>query len=198
VSVRKDIETAPEAEWTIASQRAKVMDGLLSQGSSAAGVAEAALELRLSIAMIYRLLAKYRKNSTPSALLPAKAGVAAGATLLDPGVEALVQRLIRSFYLTKEHPRIADLHRQIAIECRRLSLKTPSYKAVWRRVHNLDPALVVRERAGARAARERFHSVSDGLRPKRTLELYQIDHTLADIIVVDGVDRKPIRISSIA
>lgn len=190
--VRNDIETAPEAEWATASQRAKVMDGLLSQGSSAAGVAEAARELRLSVAMTYRLLARYRKNSTPSALLPAKAGVATGATLLNPDVEALVQRLIRSFYLTKERPRIADLHRQIAIECRRLSLKTPSYKAVWRRVHNLDPALVVRERAGARAARERFHSVSDGLRPKRPLELYQIDHTLADIIVVDEVDRKPI------
>ena len=192
MSVRKDIETAPEAEWAIASKRAKVMDGLLSQGRSAAGVAEAARELGLSVAMMYRLLARYRKNSTPSALLPAKAGVAAGATLLDPGVEALAQRLIRSFYLTKERPRIADLHRQIAIECRRLGLKTPSYKAVWRRVHNLDPALVVRERAGARAARERFHSVSDGLRPKQPLELYQIDHTLADIIVVDEVDRKPI------
>ena len=31
MSVRKDIETAPEAEWAIASKRAKVMDGLLSQ-----------------------------------------------------------------------------------------------------------------------------------------------------------------------
>ena len=71
MSVRKDIETAPEAEWAIASKRAKVMDGLLSQGSSAAGVAEAARELGLSVAMMYRLLARYRKNSTPSALLPA-------------------------------------------------------------------------------------------------------------------------------
>jgi putative transposase len=191
VSVRKDIETASDAEWAIASQRADVMDSLLSQ-SNAASVGEAARELGLSIAMMYRLLARYRKNPTPSSLLPAKAGVIVGATLLDSEVEGLVQRLIRSFYLIKERPRIADLHRHIAIECRRQNLKLPSYKAVWKRVHNLDPELVVRERAGARAARERFKSVSDGPRPKRPFELYQIDHTLADIIVVDELERKPI------
>ena len=71
-------------------------------------------------------------------------------------------------------------------------MKSPSYKAVWRRVNDLDPALVVRERAGARAARERFQCVSDGLRPKQPFELYQIDHTLADIIIVDEGERKSI------
>jgi putative transposase len=192
VSVRKEIEAASEGEWSIASGRAKVMDGLLSQSSSAASVAEAARELRLSTAMTYRLLARYRKDPAPSALLPAKAGLVAGSTLLDARVESLLQCLIRSFYLSKERPRIADLHRQVAMECRRLDLQTPSYKTIWRRVHNLDPALVVRERAGARAARERFQSVSDGLRPKQPFDLYQIDHTLADIIIVDEVERKPI------
>jgi len=44
VSVRKDIETASDAEWAIASQRAEVMDRLLSQ-SNAASVGEAAREL---------------------------------------------------------------------------------------------------------------------------------------------------------
>ena len=132
MSVRKDIETASDAEWAIASQRADVMDSLFSQ-SNAASVGEAARELGLSIAMMYRLLARYRKNPTPSSLLPAKAGIIIGTTLLDSEVEGLVQRLIRSFYLIKERPRIADLHRHIAIECRRQDLKLPSYKAVWKR-----------------------------------------------------------------
>jgi hypothetical protein len=70
VSVRNDIETASDAEWAIASQRADLMDILLSQ-SNAASVGEAARELGLSIAMMYRLLARYRKNPTPSSLLPA-------------------------------------------------------------------------------------------------------------------------------
>jgi hypothetical protein len=47
VAFRKDTETASEAEWSIVSERAKVMDGLLSRGGSSSSVAEAELELKL-------------------------------------------------------------------------------------------------------------------------------------------------------
>jgi putative transposase len=34
--------------------------------------------------------------------------------------------------------------------------------------------------------------VSSGLRPKKPLELFQIDHTLVDVILVDELERRPI------
>ncbi len=191
VPVRKDIDTASETEWDIACQRAAVLTPLLSH-SSAAGVAEAALQLKISTATTYRLLARYRGNPMPSALLPAKVGLPSGTNLLGLELEELIHRMIRSFYLKKERPRITDLHRRIAVECHRHDLRCPSYKAVWQRIQNLDPALVVRQREGAKAAKERFTAVLDGPQPRRPLDLYQIDHTLADVIVVDDVDRKPI------
>jgi putative transposase len=60
------------------------------------------------------------------------------------------------------------------------------------RVNQLDPALKVREREGVKAARDRFGAVKQGLRPKQPLELFQIDHTLADVVLVDEVERRPI------
>jgi putative transposase len=191
VSLPRDMATVSEAEWELAIRRSRVMDELLVRGS-AASVSDAAREQSLSIALMYRLLARYRRNPSPGALLPGTAGPAAGFRRLEPGVETLVQREIDSFYLSKERPRVADVHRRIAIECRKRNIQGPSYKAIWTRIRDLDPAIVVRHRESPRASKERFAPVSSGLRPKRPLELCQIDHTLADVILVDELERKPI------
>jgi putative transposase len=186
-----DMETANDTEWLRASERASALSGLLTRSSPAA-VEEVARDLKLSPAMVYRLLALYRKNPSPSALLPQRAGRAVGMMMLSEEVETVIRQLIDSYYLRKERPRVIDLHRQIALVCRSGGLPAPSYKAVWRRVNSIDPALMVKPREGTKAARDKFKSVGAGLRPTRALELAQIDHTLADIIVVDELERRPI------
>jgi putative transposase len=50
----------------------------------------------------------------------------------------------------------------------------------------------MRYREGARKSREQFAPVGPGLRPEMPLDLYQIDHTLADVIVVNELDRRPV------
>ena len=142
--------------------------------------------------MVYRLLALYRRNRSKSALLPNRGGRASGARLFGDEVEAVIQRLIAGYYLKRERPRVADLHRQVLLECRSANLSSPSYKAVWVRVNSIDPALAVKTREGSAAARDRFAPVGKGLSPKRPLELVQIDHTLADIMVVDELERRSI------
>jgi putative transposase len=110
----RDMATVSEAEWELAIRRSRVMDELLVRGS-AASVSDAAREQSLSIALMYRLLARYRRNPSPGALLPGTAGPAAGFRRLEPGVETLVQREIDSFYLSKERPRVADVHRIVKV-----------------------------------------------------------------------------------
>lgn len=107
-------------------------------------------------------------------------------------VETVIQALISKYCLKRQRPRVADLHRQVILECRKAKFPPPSYKAVWVRVNSVDPALTVRKREGAGVARDRFAPVKKGLAPKRPLELVQIDHTLADIMVVDEVERRSI------
>jgi putative transposase len=168
------------------------MEKLLADGAGPVGITEASEQLGLSKAMIYRLLARYRENPAPSELLPKREGRSSGAGRLDDEVEAVIQGLIVSYYLKRQRPRVVDLYRQIALSCRTKKLPPPSYKAVRTRVNQLDPAVKVREREGVKAARDKFGKVSQGLRPKQPLELFQIDHTLADVVLVDEMERKPI------
>jgi putative transposase len=184
-------DTASDADWQIASQREGALKMLLRSNSPTA-VAEVAADLRLSSAMVYRLLAVYRRDPSTSSLLPNRGGRVSGTRLLSKEVETVIQTLISGYYLKKQRPRVADLHRQVILECRKAKLLPPSYKAVWVRVNSIDPALTVRKREGAGAARDRFAPVKKGLAPKHPLELVQIDHTLADIMVVDEVERRSI------
>jgi putative transposase len=184
-------DTASDTDWQIASQREGALKMLL-RSSSPPAVAEVAADLRLSSAMVYRLLAVYRRDPSTSSLLPNRGGRVSGTRLLSTEVETVIQTLISRYYLKRQRPRVADLHRQVILECRKAKLAPPSYKAVWVRVNSVDPALTVRKREGAEAARDRFAPVKKGLAPKLPLELVQIDHTLADIMVVDEVERRSI------
>jgi putative transposase len=190
--ITPDVEAASDAEWKTASERAAVMERLVAHGAGPAKITEVSEQLGLSKAMIYRLLARYRKNPAPSELLPRREGRAAGVGRLGDEVEAVIQGLIVGYYLKRQRPRIVDLYRQITLSCRTKSLPPPSYKAVRTRVNHLDPALKVREREGAKAARDRFGAVKRGLRPKKPLELFQIDHTLVDVVLVDEMERRPV------
>jgi len=189
--MKPDRDSASDADWQMARHREDALKVLL-ETSSPAAVAEVAADLRLSSAMVYRLLAVYRRDPSTSSLLPNRGGRASGTKLLSTDVETVIQTLISGYYLKRQRPRVADLHRQIILECRKARLAPPSYKAVWVRVNSVDPALTVRKREGAGAARERFAPVKKGPAPKHPLELVQIDHTLADIMVVDEVERRSI------
>jgi putative transposase len=191
LAMKPTVDSPSDADWDIASHREVALKVLL-ETSSPAAVAEVAADLGLSSAMVYRLLAVYRRNPSISSLLPNRGGRVSGARLLSADVETIIQTLISGYYLKRQRPRIADLHRQIILQCRKAKLIPPSYKAVWVRVNSIDLALTARKREGAKAARDRFAPVKKGLAPKHPLELIQIDHTLADIMVVDEIERRSI------
>lgn len=56
----------------------------------------------------------------------------------------------------------------------------------------MDAREVMKAREGAKAARQRFAPVTGRNRSERPLDVVQIDHTPADIILVDSFERKPI------
>jgi putative transposase len=94
------------------------MEELLADGAGQSRIASVARELGLSASMVYRLLARYRKNPAPSELLPRKEGRPSGVRRLDDNVENLIGELIVGYYLKRERLRIVDLYRQIALSCR--------------------------------------------------------------------------------
>jgi putative transposase len=189
--MKPDCEKASDADWLLAGRREVALKTLLPDTSPTA-VAQVAEDLGLSAAMVYRLLAAYRRDPSTRSLLPNRGGRARGARLLATDVERVIQTSIFGYYLKKQRPRIADLHRHVILECRKTKILPPSYKAIRARVQSLDPALTLRRREGSSAARDKFAPVKNGPSPKRPLELVQIDHTLADIMVVDEIERQSI------
>jgi putative transposase len=128
--MKRDLDTASDGEWELASERAVVLAALAERPNNVEDVDRAAKRLRLSRAMVYRLLSKFSRDPTPSALLPNRRGRKTGRHILDSEIEQLLAGMIKSFYLVAERPKVTQLYRVVQVECRRLRLSPPSYKTI--------------------------------------------------------------------
>ncbi|MER9001531.1 hypothetical protein NKH58_27540 [Mesorhizobium australicum] len=82
-------------------------------------------------------------------------------------MEALIETAMRDTYRRRERPSITALHDRVRELCRACGEVAPSWKAVRARVKLADPRLLMRDREGAKAARERFEPV---------VQEYRADH----------------------
>ncbi|MHB8355149.1 MAG: transposase [Vulcanimicrobiaceae bacterium] len=187
-----DIAAIDKETWNKAQRRYAAIEPLLDGG--ARDVVEArARELGISTATLYRWLAEYRGQRTAIALIPRTCGWPTGRGRLDPGVERVIEETIRQHYLTPQRLRIAQVARQVAMECRKRGLPKPHYNAVARRIHAIPENERLRAR-GSRELAERKYRPVPGHFPGADypLAVVQIDHTPLDVIVVDEEHREPI------
>ncbi len=136
-------------------RRAKLLARLAeTESSSIEQVDGVAQKLKLSRASVYRLLARFKDSREATSLLPAAPGRKNGAKELGVDQEKIIHAWIEKFYLSRQRPSVAALHRTIALECFQAKLEVPSYNAVRSRVNSLNAVDVVRAREGARAANQ--------------------------------------------
>jgi putative transposase len=76
--------------------------------------------------------------------------------------------------------------------CGELGLQAPTRRTIQRRLDAMDEREVMKAREGAKVARQRFAPVTGKNRAELPLDVIQIDHTPADIILVDSFERTPI------
>lgn len=81
---------------------------------------------------------------------------------------------------------------EIRSACWQQGLQTPTRRTVQRRLDAMDAREVAKAREGAKAARQKFALVTGENKANQPLEIVQIDHTPADIILVDSFERQPI------
>ena len=148
--------------------------------------------LGVSRTYCYRLLGRYCDNPTVTGLIPLKRGRAVGAKVLDPTIDAPIEAAIDEHYLSPECPTLASLVRDVARRCAGRSLRAPTYKAVLARVIARKRFDVLRHRTGPARARSQATRVAGHLTAEGPLALMQVDHTLADAIVVAEGSRLPV------
>jgi putative transposase len=187
-------EAASDSEWGLALEREAVIRPLAEQGRlSVAAIDDAADRLRLSRSVLYDLLRRYRRRPQTSSLLPWKRGRGTNDCVLAPEREELLQTCIREFYLSPERPSLAALVREVRLRFAEQQLPAPHYRTLQRRVEALDLRTVITKREGSKRARAKCGPVGvSTLRADLPLDLVQIDHTLADVVVVDRELRRAI------
>jgi len=149
--------------------------------------------LGLSRAAVYSLARRYRQRPQTSSLFPLRGGRQTHSHFLQPEREELLETTIRQFYLTPQRPSLAALFKEVRLRFAQHKLQAPHYRTVRSRVKQLPPRLVLQRREGTKSVRDRFGPVlASTLRAECPLDVVQIDHTPADVIVVDQQDRLPI------
>ncbi|WEX12323.1 Mu transposase C-terminal domain-containing protein [Chelativorans sp. AA-79] len=180
--------------WRQAVERETVIRPLVAKGPlSPADVGVACRQLGLGRARLYQLVRRYRHTPVTSSLLSVSPGPEKGRRLLTEEMEELIETAMRDTYRRRERPTVSALHDRVCELCHRRGLIPPSWNAVRTRVDQADLRALVRDREGARAARERFDPVVQEYRADHALHIVQIDHTLVDLFIVDAVHRRPLQ-----
>jgi len=190
---RLELHEPDDLTWAAGERRFQVLGPLATSERATIGAVDAAArELGIERAQCYRLLRRLRADPTVTSVLPRQAGRRTGLRLLGDEVEAVVAAAIDEFYLDRRCPTLADLMREIGRRCDGRGLLPPSRKAVTLRLSALDRHELLRRRKGANHARRKLGRIVGRLSEEHPLGLVQIDHTLADVMVVAASDRQPL------
>ena len=173
--------------------RPLVQDYLSGKGSLESGIHDAVWELGVSRATVWRWIWRLAEDGgRTSALVPQKRGRRTGATVISSEVETLIEEYLRRYYLRRERASLSRVVSEIRMACGEIGLQAPTRRTIQRRLDAMDEREVMKAREGAKVARQRFAPVTGKNKAELPLDVVQIDHTLADIILVDGFERAPI------
>ena len=180
-----------DKNWKEAERRAKVLAALPEQLEQS-DVDLATVELGISRATLFRWMKQFREDGRTSALLPVPRGPKRGMQQLDPDVEVIVSRLFEGLYATRRKPTRTRFWHEVAADCRTKGLAPPSIRRLGRWLEQKDQAKLMAKREGNDKAERRYLATPGTLIAEHPLEIVQIDHTKADVTVVDPVTRRPL------
>ncbi|MGR3706577.1 Mu transposase C-terminal domain-containing protein [Sulfitobacter sp.] len=182
-----------EAQRRASVLRPLVQAYLSRAGSLESGIGDAVWELGVSRTTVWRWIRRLAaEGGRTSALVPRKRGRRNGSVMVPGDVEGIIEEHLTRYYLRRERPSLARVVTEIRSACRERGFQPPTRRTVQRRLDAMDAREVMKAREGAKAARQRFAPVTGRNRSERPLDVVQIDHTPADIILVDSFERKPI------
>jgi len=189
-----DILLHSKEDWAIAQQRLHAIKPLLENPvRTRANVEQLAKDRGLHAATLYKWLKLYQEAGHVSALVPTKRGRRAGTFMLSAEQEKLIESVINDDYLTKQRRKPQDIIDEVQRRARLASIDPPSGNTIRKRIDLLPQADTLRRRGHKEKARNLYEPIQ-GAFPGADfpLAVVQIDHTPADIILVDEIYRKPI------
>lgn len=151
--------------------------------------ARAAQLLGVHPSTVYRLRTRFLRDPVASSLLPDDSGRLKEPRRLPAPLEAILTDVVERWLPRQRelaHP-VLDTHTEVRSRCHRTGLESPSRNTVARRMaaHRQAQLAYQAMQPGAEIAPGSFSA-------SWPLEIVQIDHTQADVLIVDERDRKVI------
>lgn len=158
---------------------------------TAGDMALLAAELEVSRATAFRLIRLFRAGGSVMSLVDRRPGRPGGRRILDDQREEIIRATINRYYLNKNRPGVSQLVRDVQTNCVSAGLKPPHCRRIETRLEDIDLQKHAKRR-GETEIVKRTTAVPGVLAASRPLQIVQVDHTKADIFVVDEETRLPI------
>ena len=115
-----------------------------------------------------------------------------GSARLSKQVELIIANVIQTSYLSTSRPTKLEVHGVISDACEMQGLPPPSLPAVSRRIEQVPRKTRLKARGHGDIAKDTYEPTPNSYEANYPLHRIQIDHTPADVIIVDDVYRRPI------
>lgn len=189
---RFDLNSIDPDAWAQAMNVFNVLKPLLNKADrTKEDVEKVANELFVSVATAYRYLEKIEAEGTVTCLIRKPRADKFTRRLMEE-VEDIIKKVLLEQYLNFKKISPERAYLEIERLCRKVNSPVPAKQTVIRRIHEISRVEHAAKREGRNAALD--------LKPNRGTvsngdflnSLWQIDHTLVDIILVDEEYREPI------
>lgn len=186
-SIKKQNQSSPEAD-----EEARAIHMVISQYKAREiNLHTATSMLRCSRATFFRKCKKYDSEIGPATLLRGKGGRITGTRTIPELVEKAIQEAIKTTYKGKAAT-YSKVYQETLNLCIERGLDKPSRGTVVNRLKLISNKELHRKKHGGESAREKFSPKPGKIVTEAPLEVWQMDHTLMDIIVCDEISREPI------
>ncbi|SPJ32686.1 Mu transposase C-terminal domain-containing protein [Kushneria phyllosphaerae] len=192
--LEQDMSEIGDADWREAEHRLSIIKPLVDRHTVGRDAAEErAKQTGVDTATIYRWLKRYKATGSVLALIPQKPGWKKGKSRIPAHAEEVIQEVIKDVYLTLQRPSAQKAVQEVMRRCHERRIDPPSPGTVRARLRDIPERDRLRGHGFREKAINKFQPAA-GKFPNADypLAVMQIDHTPADIILVDDVHRKPI------
>lgn len=190
----RDLLHYSDEEWAEGQRRLEILKPVLAKPvRSRSDMERVAADAGVHVVTLYKWLKAYLLSGHVSSLVPAKPGRKRGTRILSSEIEAIITSVIEERYLSPERATAQEVVDEVKHRCRRLKIRAPNHNSVRLRIADLAPAMTLRRQGRRDEARDRYQPIR-GPFPgaDHAYSVVQIDHTPANVIVVDEVSREPI------
>ena len=184
-------DDASDAQWDRAVAISQVLGPLVGTKTRRADIDRAAAELGISTSSAYAHLKSLKADLRPTALLGGRPGRPQGSASLDLRIEEIVAEVLKRSYCSDQKPSETAVLRDIRGKCMAEGLLPPGRKLAHSRIVARDLYQRLRSREGENVA-ERAAPRPGGMVATRPNQIWLIDHTLADVILLDRRYRQPL------